>query len=123
MLTVSSHIPALCALVDHVRYNSDWVVVVAPSGGPETILQEALTAVRPPDAVMGGRTLLMPGGGRLTVTGGSCNVAGDDFLVMMLGYDGNLTPRDEIVLHGWRQNALGVVTMDEQPGELRITQR
>jgi hypothetical protein len=123
VVTVSSHISALRALVEHVRHNSDWIVVVAPSGGAETALQEALTAVRPHDASMGGRTLLMPGGGRVTVTGGAGEVAGDNYLVMTLGYDTKLTPRDEIALHGWRQNAVGTVTMGEQPGELRITRK
>lgn len=122
MVTVSSHISAIRAAVEHARQSGDWIVIVAPSGGPETALQEALTAVRPPDASMGGRTLLMPGGGRVTVTGGSCDVAGDGYLVMTLGYDTKLTPRDEIALHGWRQNAIGVVTMG-QPGELRIIRR
>jgi hypothetical protein len=123
VVTVSSHIPALRAVVEHARQNDDWIVIVAPSGGPETALQEALTAVRPHDASMGGRTLLMPGGGRVTVTGGSRDVAGDDYLVMTLGYDSKLTPRDEIALHGWRQNAAGMVTMGEQPGQLRIIRK
>ena len=122
MVTVSSHISAIRAAVEHTRHNRDWIGIVAPSGGPETALQEALTAVRPHDASMGGRTLLMPGGGRVTVTGGSCDVAGAGYLVMTLGYDTKLSPRDEIALHGWRQNAVGVVTMG-QPGELRIIRK
>lgn len=123
MVTVSSHLSALCAVVGHVRHKPDWVVVVTPSGGPETRLQEALTAIRPHDAVMGGRTLMMPGGGRVTVTGGSCNVAGDGFLMMMLGHTGELTPRDEIALHGWRQKAAGMITTGGQPGDLKVSRK
>lgn len=123
MITVSSHISALSALIDHVRQSRDWVVVVAPSGGAERMLQSALTAVKPADATMGGRTLLLPGGGRVTVSGDTSGVAGDDFLVMIVGYDGELTPRDEIALHAWRQQARGTISIGEQPGELRIVRK
>lgn len=123
VVTASSHIAALSALVKHLREVPEWVVVVAPPGGPETRLQEALTAVRPSDASMWGRTLMLASGGRVTVTGASRDVAGEGFLVMTLGYEGQLTPRDEIALHGWRQNALGTVAMGDQPGELRISRK
>lgn len=123
VVTVSSHISAVRAAVEHARQNGSWIVIVAPSGGPETTLQETLTAVRPPDAAMGGRTLLIPGGGRVTVTGGSCGVAGEGYFMMTLGYDTKLTPREEIALHGWRQNAAGMATMGAQPGELRIIRK
>jgi hypothetical protein len=39
---------------------------------------------------------------------------------MFLGYDGHLTPRDEIALHGWRQKADGTITLGERTGDLRI---
>jgi hypothetical protein len=119
--TPSSYTFALSALLDHIRETGEWVVVaVADVGGLPVALQKALTAIRPPDAEVGGRTLLLPEGGRLTVTSGSHLVTGEGFQVMFLGYDGHLTPRDEIALHSWRQKADATITLGERAGELRI---
>lgn len=121
--TPSSYTFALCAVLDHVRETGEWVVaVVADTGDLSTALQKVLTAIRPADAELGGRTLLLPEGGRLTVTSGSHLVSGEGFQVMFLGYDGRLTPRDEIALHGWRQKATATITLGERAGELRIDQ-
>ena len=121
--TPSSYTFALCALLAHVRETGEWVVVVVTDAGDlSTALQKALTAIRPADAEVGGRTLLLPEGGRLTVTSGSHLVSGEGFQVMFLGYDWRLTPRDEIALHGWRQKASATITLGERAGELRINQ-
>jgi len=123
MVTASSQISALSALVEHVRHNPDWVVIVAPPGGGAQELQKALTVVRPPDAAMGGRTLLMPSGGRVTVCGLSHPVDGEGYLVLTMGFDRELSPRNEIALHVWRQKSKGTVLVGEQPGELRIIRK
>jgi len=69
---------------------------------------------------LGGTTLLLPEGGRVSVVGGSHSIAGEGFLVMFLGYDGELTPRDEIAFHSWRQRAIGTLTLSDRSGELRV---
>jgi len=120
--TLLSHVFALSALIQHLRGSPGWVVVLAPSGGPEHALQSALTACKPPDASMGGRTLLLPEGGRVTVAGSSGVVAGEGFQLMMVNFDDALSPRDEIALHGWRQQARCLLTVD-QNGEVRIGRR
>jgi len=117
---VSNHIPVLQAALEHVQKTKDWVVVVTPESKTEKSVQAALTAIRPSGASMGGRTLLCPGGGRVTVTGGDNGVHGKGFYVMFLGFDSELTPRDQILLHTWRQSASGVVVQGEKPGELKV---
>ena len=120
-MPVSNHIPVLQAALKHVRATSNWIVVVTPPESKiEQGVQAALTAIRPSDSSMGGRTLLCSGGGRVTVTGGNTGVHGQGFYVMFLGFDSELTPRDQISLHSWRQNARGVVIEGEKPGELRV---
>ena len=121
VLPPSQYISALCAICDHVRETGDWIVVVAPEDdGFSASLQRALLAVRTPDTDLGGRTLLFPEGGRMSIVNGSHKVHGEGFLVMFLGYDVQLTPRDEIRLHTWRHHSIGTVTLGDRPGELRI---
>lgn len=117
---VSNHIPVLQAAVEHAQKTKDWIVVVTPGNKTEKSVQAALTAIRPSNASMGGRTLLCSEGGRVTVTGGDAGVQGDGYYVMFLGFDSELTPRDQIMLHSWRQNASGVVVQGEKPGELKV---
>lgn len=120
---VSRHIPVLRAVVEHIQSHPDWIVLVTPEDKVEKAVQAALTAVRPANSSMGGRTLLCPDGGRVTVTVGDGGVHGDGFFVMFLGFDAELSPRDQIALHKWRHEATGTVTRGEQPGELKITLR
>ena len=120
MTPLSNHIPVLQAVLEHVRATKDWVVVVTPEDKTESRVQAALTAIRPSSASMGGRTLLCPDGGRLTIAGGDSDVQGRGFLVMFMGFESELTPRDQIALHTWRQNASGTVVQGEKPGELKV---
>lgn len=121
VLPPSQYISALCAVCDHVRETGEWIVIVAPGDkGFSTSLQKALVAIKTPDMELGGTTLLLPEGGRVSIVDGFHSVAGEDFLVMFLGYDDALSPRDELRLHTWRHNAKGTVTLGDRPGELRI---
>jgi hypothetical protein len=120
VITVSSHIDALNAVVAHARQSDDWIVVVAPDGKDAENLQKALTVVRAAGASMGGRTLMFPSGGRVTVARASQTVAGSGFHVMFLGFDSELSPRDVIALQSWRQQSAGSAALSERPGEIRI---
>lgn len=116
----SKYVPMLTAAVDYAKEHSEWVVLVTPKGILNSV-QAALTAVRPLSAKMVGRTTLLPGGGRVTVTSGESQIFGARFLVMFLGFSNELTPRDQIAFHTWRQQAEGVVTPGEHPGTLEVS--
>lgn len=121
VLAPSHHTPALTALLTHARESGAWVVVVAAEGnGLHEALSKLLVALKPADSHLSGRTLVLRGGGRLTVLGGSEKPYGGGFQVIFMGYDRALTPSDEIALHAWRQNAGATITMGERPDELRI---
>ncbi len=114
-------VAALCAAVAHARETEDWVVVVARGGpsGSQGLLQ-ALAAGVPAGTAMGGRTALLPEGGRVTVAAGSEPVEGSGFRVMFLGYGTAADAREELMLHTWRQAAEGVLVADGRPGGLRL---
>lgn len=110
---------ALSALVRRVRESHEWVVVIVPPGDAGDPFQRVLTTITPPDGHMGGRTLMLPGGGRVTVTEVLTDVAGDGYLIMFLGFDQALQRSVEIALHYWRNKAVGIVRPGEQAHDLR----
>lgn len=113
---------ALRAAIQHVRDTGEWLVIVAPeTNGRASSLLRQLAALLPRGATMGGRTVLFPEGGRLSVVQGSHGVVGTGYRVMFLGYEGELDPSDEIARHGWRQNAGGTAIIGGRPGELQIS--
>ena len=124
------HTFALRAAVQHVRDTGEWLVIVAPGrdeglvGSGESLASRLLRELAvhiPRGAVMGGRTVIFPEGGRLSVVQGPHNVAGTGYRVMFLGYERTLEPSEEIARHGWRHNAAGTVTVGERLGELRVS--
>lgn len=122
MTTPTSDLFALQTVISHVRRSGDWIVVVAPtSRNRASELGKLLVGLAPPEAEVGGRTVLFPEGGRVTVVGGSQALHGDDFRVLFLGFDGQLLPADEIAMHAWRSAATEVVTLGSHAGELRGT--
>lgn len=121
VLAPSHHTSALSALLTHARDAKVWVVVVASEeGGLRDALSKLLVALKPGDSQLSGRTLLLPGGGRLSVLGGTETPQGEGFQVMFMGYDRELMPADEIALHAWRQRATATITMGDRPADLRI---
>jgi len=121
------HTFALRAALDHARQTGEWIVVVTPApvpGASESVAESVLRTLavhRGADCEMGGRTLLLPEGGRVTVAHGEQMVAGDGFRVMFVGFDGSVRPSDEIALHTWRQAAKGTLGLGERPGEVTLS--
>lgn len=112
---------ALQAAIAHAGRTREWIVVVVPTAdGVSGRVAQTLVTLLPPEASICGRTALLPGGGRVTVIGGSQPLHGDGFRVMFLGFDGKLMPADEIAVHAWTQAARGVVTLGDHAGELRV---
>jgi len=118
---LTAYIFALQAVVEHAKHFREWIVVVAPTDEEKSsTLSRMLVSVLPPEATLCGRTALFPSGGRVTVVGGSQFLHGDGFRVMFLGFESTSLPADEIAQHAWRKAALGVVSLGDRPGELRV---
>jgi hypothetical protein len=115
------YLSSLTAAIEHARRSGEWVVVVAPTDKQKSIeLGHVFVSIVPRDASFCGRTAIFPGGGRVTVVGGSQPLHGTGFRVMFVGFDGKLLLADEIAIHAWRTAAIGHVTLGERPGELRV---
>ena len=115
-----AHMFTLGHVLDHVRRTREWVVIVAASSCASA-LARVLPGMLPPGAHVAGRTVMLLGGGRLTIVEASHAVSGSGYRVMFLGFDGDLTPRDEIALYSWREASEGTVGLGERPGDLRIS--
>lgn len=121
METVSptEHLGALSAAFAHARSTGTWIVVVCAN---EAFARASATlvAARPEDARVAGNTVVLPGGGRVTVVRASHRVAGSGFAVMFLGFDSALQPADEIAMHTWRERATGMAVYGGSRNELRV---
>jgi len=118
--SVSSYVPAISSLAKYAQDTHEWVVIIVPNDESARGLQKALTVAAPPGATLGGRTLLLPSGGRLTVSTHLHEVAAPGYLVMPLGFDVKMDPKDEIALHAWHQQSVGVITLGNHPGDFGV---
>lgn len=99
-------------LLNHCLRSGDWLLVVVPSSGKAggVLLTHLLNLISP--AIPGGRTILLPNGGRITVLSvldpmkpqPTCRL-------LFYGFEGSLLPGDEIAVHNWRQRT-ETVTLD-----------
>lgn len=119
MFASSSYLSMIQTVVRHADNSGDWVVIVT-TNQLERSLQALLTTVRPRTSSFGGQTLLCKGGGRVTVLTTDQKIAGNGYLVLFLGFDSNLTPKDQIAFHQWRQDAIGTLALGEHPGEMKV---
>jgi hypothetical protein len=121
MSALTVYLSPLTAAIEHARRSGEWIVVVAPTDEQKSVeLGRVFVSVLSRDASLCGRTAIFPGGGRVTVVGGSQPLHGTGFRVMFVGFDGKLLPADEIAMHAWRTAAIGHVTLGDRPGELRL---
>lgn len=114
-----THMITFGHLLDHARRTHEWVVVVA-SESCASVLLRMLPGLAPTGSSVAGRTVLLPGGGRLTLCNPSQEVDGEGYRLTLLGFDGTLLPREEIALHSWRKQAKGTLSLGDRPGELKI---
>jgi hypothetical protein len=121
MEELTANIFAIQAAIAEARRSRAWIVVVTPTDEElASTLGRMFVTLLPPDASLGGRTAVLPNGGRVTIVAGSEPLHGDGFRVMFLGFEGKLLPADEIAMHAWREAAKGTVTLGEQPGEVTV---
>lgn len=105
---------SLKALVEHCLRHPQWIVLVTPSEG-ETANRvfQLLQGLVPAGSEVGGRTVLLPGRGRLSVVRVSQKISGSGYSVMLFGFKPPLLPSDEIHMHEWRSGGGKIVSFDE----------
>ncbi len=108
---------ALEAVLNYARATSAWIVVVAQEANVANA-HFLLHVIAPRDAQHAGRSLLLPGGGRVTVTSQLHEVHGKDFHVFFI--DGETTSNVQDAIHSpaWRSKSLSVLMVDEHEESL-----
>lgn len=105
------------AVLNYARTRNAWVVVVAQEASTSST-HDLLHAIAPRDAQHAGRSVLLPGGGRVTVTSLLHEVRGTNYHVLFLDGESTSNVADAIHSPGWRSNALSVLTIDAREESL-----
>jgi hypothetical protein len=114
---------SLKAVVEHCVRNPQWLVLVTPSDGDLAVrMFQLLQGLVPAGSEVGGRTILLPGRGRISVVRVTQRIEAPGYTAMLFGFAarGQL-PGDEIALHEWRNAGVKLVSFDEAGKDLIAT--
>jgi hypothetical protein len=114
------YLSVLDGALEHARRDGEWVVVVVASAEGARTATNVLSTLGGDGDHLCGRTLVLEEGGRVTVVPASSHVHGDEYLVLLVGFEGNLLPSEEIALHAWKSSAKAVLTLDLGLGEMQV---
>jgi hypothetical protein len=109
------------AAVEHARSSQSWVVIVAPTNSTSGQgLRSYGLGLLPQDAEIIGTSVILPGGGKVTLAETAYKPVEGKFDLMFLGFEKSKDPRDEIGLAHWRLRASRTLTLGSKPGEVII---
>lgn len=93
-----------------------WVVVVVHENVAD--VHDLLHALAEEDAKHAGRTVLLPSGGRVTVTSLMHEVRGRDYCVLFMDSEATNTAVAAVHAFPWREHAKSVLALDEREESL-----
>jgi hypothetical protein len=114
---------SLKAVVEHCVRDPKWIVLVTPSDGDlANRLFQLLQGLVPTGTQTGGRTVLLPGRGRISICRVTQKVEGTGYTAMLFGWSRQgLLPSDEIALHEWRNVGIKLASFDETGRDLVVS--
>lgn len=113
----SLNIANLRTAIDQAAKSGGWVVVVYPDAETGARARRVLPAMLPEGSSAGGRTALMPGGGKLSVVSAEDEVfdPGTPVTAMFFGWD-VATDRQYRGMAAWRSRASVIIGVSDGAG-------
>jgi len=117
-VTSFSYIQKVRAALGRAKENREWVVLVTPTNRFMEVAN-VLVASLPQDATLCGRTVLIKGGGKVTVCAVTHHLYNSGFTMLSVGFGPGVSADDEVAILRWYSDAQKVTGLDRTGAVLR----